>query len=210
MTTSTKLARLLAGTAVVGLTLTGCGAAAESGSGATPAGSAAAEQSAHNDADVTFAQDMIVHHRQAVEMAELAAGRSQNPQLLDLAARIGGAQGPEIDTLTGWLQEWGAEVPAEDAAMGGMAGMDHGGMSGMEGMGGMMSEEDMTSLEQASGSEFDRMFLRMMTEHHSGAVEMAQTEVDEGSDPRATRLAQTIIDTQEAEIAEMEQLLTQV
>jgi uncharacterized protein (DUF305 family) len=82
-------------------------------------------------------------------------------------------------------------------------------MGGMEGMGGMMTPEQMTALEQASGPEFDRMFLEMMVEHHRGAVEMAQTELDEGADPEAQALAQQIIDTQQAEITEMESLLQQ-
>ncbi len=88
--------------------------------------------------------------------------------------------------------------------------MGGGGMSGMGGMGGMMTPEQMTQLEQTSGAEFDRLFLEMMTEHHMGAVEMAQAELADGSDPRATELAQTIIDTQQAEISEMEGLLTQL
>lgn len=206
-------ARLLAGVAVAGVVLTGCAAGADTSAGAPAPGGAASStaQSAHNDADVAFAQGMIPHHRQAVAMAELVAGRSQNAQVIDLAARIGGGQQPEIDTMTGWLQEWGAEVPAEDGGMGGMGsmgGMDGGGDTGA--MGGMMSPEQMQQLQGASGPEFDRMFLEMMTEHHNGAVAMAQTELQDGSDPDALALAQTIIDTQQAEIGEMESLLQQV
>ncbi len=194
----TKLSRALVGTAVAGLVLAGCGAATETApTGAGAPGSSGVGQSAHNDADIAFTQGMTVHHQQAVEMAELAAGRSENPQLLDLAARIGAAQGPEIDTMNAWLAEWGAETPT-------------GGMDGMGGMGGMMTPEQMTQLEQTSGAEFDRLFLEMMTEHHMGAVEMAQAELADGSDPRATELAQMIIDTQQAEISEMEGLLTQL
>lgn len=197
-------ARLLAATAIAGLALAGCASGAETAPGSTGSGSStAASQGTQNDADVTFAQGMIPHHRQAVEMAELAASRSENPQVLDLASRIGAAQIPEIETMTSWLQAWGAEVPAE----GDMGGM--GGMGGMSGMGGMTPEQ-MQSLEQASGAAFDRMFLEMMVEHHRSAVEMAQVELDEGADPEALQLAQTIIDTQQAEITEMETLLTQV
>ncbi|MBW0109202.1 DUF305 domain-containing protein, partial [Pseudonocardia sp. KRD-182] len=191
-------ARLLAATAVAGLALAGCASGADTAApGSTGSGSStAAAQTTQNDADVTFAQGMIPHHRQAVEMAELAAGRSENPEVLDLAARIGAAQGPEIETMTGWLQEWGAEVPAEGdmGDMGGMAGMGSG-----EGMGGMMTPEQMQGLEQATGAAFDRMFLEMMVGHHRSAVEMAQVELDEGADPEALALAQTIIDTQQAE-----------
>lgn len=200
------LSRVLAGTTVAGLVLAGCGGSAETAStGAGSSGDSSAVQTAHNDTDVAFAQDMVVHHQQAVEMADVAADRSQNPQVLDLAARISTAQGPEIDTLNDWLQEWGATTSS-----GGMTGMDHSGMTGMDGTGGMMSAEDMTALEQMSGTAFDAMFLEMMAEHHRGAVDMAETEIVKGSDPRATALAQIIIDAQQAEIAEIEQLLTRL
>lgn len=198
-----SLARLLTGAAVAGLVLAGCADTSSGSTGAAPSASAAAAQGEHNNADVTFVQGMIPHHRQAVAMAELAAGRSRNPQVLDLAARIDGAQGPEITTMTGWLREWGAEVPTD----GGMMGGDH---TGMAGMSGMMTPDQMQGLGQATGASFDRMFLQLMTAHHRGAVEMARTELTAGADPRATTLAQTIIDTQRAEITEMEALLTQV
>ena len=209
MNTTTTFARLLVGTAITTFALAGC----TSGTGSTAPGPASdstpsvVTQDEFNDADVAFALGMIPHHRQAIEMAELVAGRTETPEVLDLAARIGGAQEPEINTMTTWLEEWDAEVPAEDDAMGGMAGMDHGGTGGMEGMGGMMTPEQMTALEQVSGAEFDRMFLEMMAEHHRGAIEMAQTELDDGSAPEALTLAQTIIDAQQAELTEMETLL---
>jgi uncharacterized protein (DUF305 family) len=156
-------------------------------------GNAAAGE--HNDADVTFAQGMIPHHRQAVEMAQLAAGRAEDPRVLDLASRIEGAQDPEIAEMSGWLEDWDEDVPAE------------GGHDDMTGMSGMMTAEDMDALEAASGGEFDEMFLTMMIEHHRGAVEMANTELDDGKFADALSLAQKIIDAQEAEISEMEAIL---
>jgi uncharacterized protein (DUF305 family) len=148
----------------------------------------------HNDADVTFAQDMIPHHRQAVEMADLAVDRAEDERVLDLAERIKAAQDPEIQEMTGWLEDWDEEVPAE-------------GEHSMDGMTGMMSDEDMTALEAASGAEFDEMFLTMMITHHQGAVEMATTEIADGQAPEAIALAEAIIEAQEAEIAEMQALL---
>lgn len=209
MNTRLHPARLLAGIAATGLVLTGCASGTEtsSGSAAPPASSSAAAEGEHNEADVAFVQGMIPHHRQAVEMAELATSRSENPEVVDLATRIGSGQQPEIDQMIGMLEEWGAEVPAEG---GGMGGMDQGGMGGMSGMSGMMTPEQMQGLEQASGPAFDSMFLEMMIQHHRGAVEMAQVELQKGADPEAQELAQTIIDTQQAEIAEMETLLQQV
>ena len=152
-----------------------------------------------NEADVTFAQDMIRHHRQATEMAALAPTRSVDVEILTLAENIEAAQAPEIETMTGWLREWGEEVPPE------MSGdMDH---SGHADMPGMMSAEDMTALEGTSGREFDEMFLTMMIEHHTGAIEMAKTEENEGKYADAVKLAATIQQEQADEIALMEQLL---
>jgi uncharacterized protein (DUF305 family) len=158
------------------------------------------QNAAFNDADVTFAQGMIPHHQQAIEMAQMAESRAEDSRVLDLASRIEAAQQPEIDTLTGWLEEWGAEDS-------GMEGMDHG---GMDHGGGMMSEEDMSALMAASGAEFDRLFLEQMIEHHTGAVEMAVTESAEGQNTDAIAMAGTIRDTQNAEIAEMRQLLPEL
>ena len=158
------------------------------------------QNAAFNDADVTFAQGMIPHHQQAIEMAQMAESRAEDSRVLDLASRIEAAQQPEIDTLTGWLEEWGAEDS-------GMEGMDHG---GMDHGGGMMSEEDMSALMAASGAEFDRLFLEQMIEHHTGAVEMAVTESAEGQNTDAIAMAETIRDMQNAEIAEMRQLLPEL
>lgn len=146
---------------------------------------------------------MIPHHRQAVEMAELAADRTDDPEVLALAEEIRAAQGPEIETMTRFLQAWGAEVPSAGMSGmdGGMGGMDHGGMSGM------MSPDQMTQLEAAEDAAFDRMFLEMMIAHHEGAVADAQRELAEGANPQVTALAQEIVDTQTAEIERMRRLL---
>jgi len=153
----------------------------------------------HNDADVTFAQQMIPHHEQAIEMAELARSRAQSQEVKDLAADIEAAQGPEIETMTGWLESWGEDVPDE-----GMSGMD---MSSDD-MAGMMTEDEIADLEAASGADFDQMFLTMMIEHHEGAIEMAKAEQSEGEFPEAVEMAQEIEATQTEEIQTMQDLLT--
>lgn len=150
-----------------------------------------------NDADVKFAQEMIPHHEQAVEMAELAADRAESTEVKQLAADIEAAQGPEIETMTGWLDAWGEDVPS--------GSMDHGDMG--HGDTGMMTEDDMTMLEDADGAEFDRMFLEMMIEHHEGAIDMARTEQANGGNPDAIALAEQVETDQEAEIDKMKQLL---
>lgn len=195
---SKKTQALIAPLLVLGLTLTAC---SDTGSGG------AAESATHNDQDVTFATDMIPHHAQAVEMADLAADRAESQEVKGLAEQISAAQGPEIEQMTSWLDAWDEEVP-ETGDMGGMGDMDHGDMGeGTADMPGMMSSDDMESLEAASGAEFDAMFLSMMIEHHQGAIEMAQTEQTDGEYPDAIEMAETIEETQTAEIQMMEDLL---
>ncbi|MER7605497.1 DUF305 domain-containing protein [Nocardioides sp. NPDC127503] len=170
----------------------------------------------HNKADVTFATDMIQHHAQALSMVDLTMDRKLEPEVQELADSIRAAQSPEIETMSGWLQEWGEEVPStmrdhvnggheghseEDSSMSdSMEGMD-------EDMPGMMSAEDMDSLENASDAEFSDMWLKMMIEHHEGAIEMSETEQDEGQFKPAVDLAGTIIESQTAEIDTMEKLI---
>ncbi|EFQ82885.1 hypothetical protein HMPREF0063_12094 [Aeromicrobium marinum DSM 15272] len=165
-----------------------------SGSDSTSAGD-------FNDADVTFAQEMIPHHRQAVEMSDLAATRSTDPDILALADEIIAAQDPEIALMTGWLDDWDEDVPGD---MGDMSGMDHGGDGQMAGM---MSPEQMSDLRGSTGPEFDRLFLEQMIEHHEGALEMAVREQSDGRFTDAIALAQEIERTQMAEIARMKDLL---
>ncbi|MFN2495106.1 MAG: DUF305 domain-containing protein [Pseudonocardiaceae bacterium] len=195
--------------AVATLALAGCGDSDNPTAGSTgqtgqpPASSTAPadhNQAGHNQADITFAQGMIPHHAQAIEMARMATTRAESPQVQELAQRIEGAQGPEIVTMTGWLQQWGAEVPS--TTMSGQGGMGHG-------AGGMMSPDQMSQLGHASGAEFDQMFLQMMIQHHEGAIAMARTEIDNGENADAIALAEQIIRAQQAEIQEMQGLLAQ-
>ena len=198
--TTLHLGRIAGGLIAGVLVLAGCSSGSDGTTSAT-ASSSASESAEFNDADVAFVQGMIPHHRGALEMAQLADGRAQDPRVLDLASRIEAAQDPEIETMTGWLEEWG------QAESGDMGGMDHG-SGDMGDMGGM--DMDMSGLEAATGTEFDRMFLEMMTEHHQGAVEMAEVEIADGQNPDAIALAREIASSQTAEIEEMQTLLTQL
>ena len=157
----------------------------------------------HNDADIAFAQMMIVHHREAIAMADLAADRAASAEVKSLAEAISAAQGPEIETMTGFLRAWDAEVP-EGMSTGGMGGM---GGTDMGAMPGAMTPEMMDQLMAAQGAEFDRMFLEMMTAHHNGAIEMARTEQAEGQNPQTLELAATIETDQTAEVEQMRQIL---
>ena len=178
--THRRRARTAAATVVLALgaaTLAGCGAAEE-----------------HNDVDVAFATEMIPHHAQAVEMAAMVDGKDVDPAVADLAAQIADAQEPEIATMSSWLEEWDEPVPDPSGSM----PMD---------MPGMMSEDQMASLEAAQGAAFQTAWLEMMVEHHEGAIDMAQTEQAEGEDTEAVALAEEIEAGQAAELIVMEDLL---
>ncbi|MFD9304850.1 DUF305 domain-containing protein [Streptomyces sp. NPDC060048] len=171
-------------------------APADPASPAPPTTPATPAQGQHNAADVAFAQGMIPHHRQAVEMAGLASTRAQSAEVKELADEIRKAQDPEIRTMSGWLASWGEQVPAEGA-------VDHSGHGGA----GMMTTEEMEKLEQSSGEAFDTAFTQLMIKHHEGAVAMAKKEKSDGAFPVAKAMADAIITQQTAEIARMNGLL---
>jgi uncharacterized protein (DUF305 family) len=134
-------------------------------------------------------------------MADTALEISTNPQVRALAEQIKAAQSPEIEQMSTWLTAWGQSVPDPNAMMD--DNMDH--SSGMM-MSGMMSAADMARLGNATGNEFDRMFLEMMVLHHEGAIEMAEQELAEGKYQPTKDLAQAVITGQQAEIEEMNAL----
>jgi uncharacterized protein (DUF305 family) len=160
-----------------------------------------------NATDVGFAQGMIPHHAQAVEMADLAIANTKNPDVLALARQIKAAQSPEIEKMTAWLHSWGQAIPS--TAMGSMSGHDMSRMDGMM-MDGMMSQADMDRLSTSTGSAFDRLWIELMIQHHEGAVKMSKSEVAGGKNTEAKALAQSIITSQQAEISSMQSLLTKL
>jgi len=149
-------------------------------------------------ADVMFAQMMIPHHEQAVVMADLADTRASDPVIVELAREIKGAQAPEIELMSSWLDAWGAPRMDSDDAMG-----EH----GSHGMAGMLSDEQLDVLAQAQGAEFDTLFAQAMIEHHEGAVQMARDVLADGADPDVAALAREIIVTQEKEILQLQSFL---
>lgn len=184
------------------IALTGCSTKATS---PTSSGSSngAATSAAHNKADVAFATDMIPHHAQAIEMADMAATQATNSTVKSLAVAIKKAQDPEITEMSGWLKTWGQPVPSASMS-GGMGGMNMGSGTGM------MSATDMAALAHATGATFDRMWVTMMITHHQGAVSMATTELSNGSNHDAKTLARSIVSSQNAQIQQMKNLLTQL
>jgi uncharacterized protein (DUF305 family) len=117
----------------------------------------------YSPADIRFMQDMIPHHHQALEMAELVADRTNRPELVDTAGRIERSQEDEIEFMQGWLRDRGETVPDPT---------DHAAMHTGHGMAGIATPEQMTALAEADGTDFDRLFLELMITHHEGAVTM--------------------------------------
>ncbi|MET8908019.1 DUF305 domain-containing protein [Micromonospora sp. NPDC004551] len=147
----------------------------------------------YNGLDVWYVRMMIPHHQQAVEMATLAPDRAADPRVRAVADRIRAAQGPEIGVLRGWLGE--RDLPAE------VPGHDHGSMRGMQ------SAEAMRQLAAARGAEFDRLFVRMMTAHHEGAVIMSTDLLKVGADQTLQEFANAVAVEQSAEIARLRELI---
>ena len=186
---------------VLAILLAACGSDDDPALEGADDGAGSADAAEHNDQDVAFAQGMIPHHEQAIEMSDMVIERGERAEVKALAEQIKEAQAPEIETLRGWLEDWGESEAAEAEHGGGHgASEDDGEMT-------MMSEEEMAELEKASGGELDRMFLEMMIRHHEGAIAMAQTELEAGQYPEAKEMAQVIIDTQQEEIDRMTELL---
>lgn len=188
------------------VTLAGCGSSKAHDMGSMPsssssspavAGSTSATPApgAHNDADVMFAQLMVPHHRQAIEMADMIlAKQGIDPDVTALASSIKAAQAPEIDQMTGWLTAWGQSASPS---------MDMGHDIAGEGM----SQADMDALSRATGKEATKLFLSGMISHHQGAIDMADHELTDGQNPDAQELAQSIKISQQAEIDQMRDLL---
>ncbi|MBM3711736.1 MAG: DUF305 domain-containing protein [Actinobacteria bacterium] len=139
--------------------------------------------------DQMFAAMMIPHHEQAIEMADIALGKSADPEILALANEIKAAQGPEIEQM----KSWGSSKTGSHA--GHM--MDEG----------MLSYDEMAQLKDANGAEFDRLFLEGMIKHHQGAIQMADMIIDSVNE-EAALLGKNIVDSQSAEIERMRQLLS--
>ena len=141
---------------------------------------------------------MIPHHQQAIDMSDMIlAKEGVHPEVTALAEQIKAAQQPEIDTMNRWLRAWGRDMDAS----GGDGGGHHGGE------GGIMTEEQMRQLDHARGRDGQRLFLEGMIQHHQGAIQMAETEIEDGNNEEATNLAKQIAETQQQEIETMQALL---
>ncbi|MGN9785198.1 DUF305 domain-containing protein [Nonomuraea sp. ZG12] len=145
-------------------------------------------------ADVRFAEGMIPHHRQALEMTALVPNRSTRPAIRAIADQIALTQQPEITIMSNWLTALGRPVPG---------GHTHGGdRDGGDGYG-MATEAQLRALRAARGAAFDRMFLELMIRHHEGAVRMAGEQLAGGRDQRMRLMARDVYAGQSIEITRM-------
>ncbi|MCT4353825.1 DUF305 domain-containing protein [Streptomyces sp. Je 1-79] len=142
-----------------------------------------------NAADHTYAQMMIVHHRQALTMTALAPERAGSDQVKKVAARITAAQQPEIGAMEGWLKANGGARE--------QSGHDHHTMPGMA------TEAQLAQLRNAKGAAFDELFLKLMITHHEGAVTMATEVLGNGNNVLVEEMANDVIAQQTAEINRM-------
>jgi len=143
-----------------------------------------------NSADVTYVQQMIAHHEQALEMTGLAEKYAKARDVRGIADRIDDAQGPEIDAMEGWLEKNGKPKAPK-------GGHDHSSMPGMA------TKGQLDALGKARGTGFDDLFLKLMITHHEGAVAMATDVIAQGNDVIVEEMATDVIAQQTSEINRM-------
>lgn len=209
-----RLAAAAVTTLVALATLTACSNSGSQANQTTSSTSASAEQ-AHNQTDVTFAQQMIQHHQQAIQMSDaVLAKQGIDARVADVARQVKAAQGPEIQQMQSWLSQWGTPttsmMPGQSPMPGSsMTPMPSGSMTPSAGMmPGMMSPSDMTALQNAQGADASKLFLQQMTQHHQGAITMAQNEINAGQFPPAIALARSIMTSQQQQITTMQNILS--
>ena len=158
-----------------------------------PGNTSSQEEAPYSANDIMFAQMMIPHHEQAVELSDLALEVSTSAEIRDLAKRIRDGQAPEIDIMHGWLDSTGVGSMMEGHSMDG------------HGMSGMVSEKDFDTLQSLESPEFDQLFLELMIAHHEGALDMVGM-ISESTNPEVSSLAEAIVEVQTSEIEEMKDL----
>ncbi|MEV7712393.1 DUF305 domain-containing protein [Streptomyces sp. NPDC088270] len=142
-----------------------------------------------NSADFRYAQMMIQHHAQALELTAMVPSRSGSSSVKRLAERIAASQKPEIGAMEGWLTHHGGERRT--------SAHDHSAMPGMA------TAAQLKRLREADGSAFDELFLKLMITHHQGAITMATEVLAEGNDVRIEEMAGDVVAQQTAEINRM-------
>lgn len=176
-----------------------------------------------NAVDIGFAQDMTVHHNQAIEMAAVELTTTTDPQVKNLAYDILTTQQNQVGQMQGWLSMWDEAPLPTGGYMGWMeddgTGHAHDGMEGMEGMSdmhhsgptnkmpGMATSEDLAALRTARGTELDVKFLQLMLRHHEGGLPMMEYGAAHADVSVVRELAQTMVATQQSEAKTMTDML---
>ena len=169
-----------------------------------------------NEAEVGFAQDMSVHHQQAIEMSFLIRERTGNQAIRGFAFDIINTQANQRGMMLGWLDLWQQPLSTTKTPMmwmmDDMPSMDHSQMTKDFTLGasmpGMATKAEMDQLTTLEDSEAEKLFLELMIRHHQGGVMMAEGVINRSDNETVTRLAQTMVDGQQAEIDYMNELLT--
>ena len=177
------------------------GAPGETGREVSPDELATIETPTHTEADVAFMQNMILHHRQALELTALVPARTNRTDLPLFAERIEISQTDEIKRMEGWLESRGEKPLPYDPDV------DHGGH-----LPGMLSRKQLQALEQSSGPAFDLRFLRAMRRHHEGAIAMVEGLQAEGGgiEPEISNFTIHVVADQGIEISRIESLLAEI
>jgi len=156
--------------------------------------------------DVGFARDMAVHHQQAVLMSELLRERGSDAELKAIAVDMVLTQTNQVGQMQGWLALWGEPFATDEPPMRWMGG-SHAHHAADAPMTGMATQEQLNSLEGASGVDAERTYLELMIPHHQGGVEMAQHAVDHASLPAVRELAQSMLQAQATELETLQKFL---
>ena len=190
-----QLVRLSVAAVVATVTLSACSSSGNQAATRSPSTSAA---QAHNSADITFAQNMMPCHKQAIQMSEIILTKQGlDPRVVQVANQIKAAEGPDIQGMQSWLSQWQQSTTPSSAA----------GMPAMQGMTGMASPEQMTALQNAVGADASKQFLTLMIQNHQHAIMLAQSEINSGQYPPAVAMAHSIATTEQQEVNTMQGIL---
>jgi uncharacterized protein (DUF305 family) len=146
------------------------------------------EASAKGQEEAKFLNTMSEHHKDGIQMAKMATEKAQSKDVKSLAQKISSEQTAELKKMQSWESTWYPQVDAK-----------------ME-----MQKMDMSKLEQAQGSEFDREFLDMMTEHHKQAIDMTKNALSDLQHKENRKMAEKSLKTQATEVAKMEKLKSSI
>jgi uncharacterized protein (DUF305 family) len=158
------------------------------------AGDSSSGRSGFNRTDVTFATQMIPHHRQSLQLVRMVEERDVDPELSGLAAQIRVTQAVEIESMLSWLKDWDVTAPSGDPSVG-------------TGQSGTVNAGDLAALEASTGEQFEQQWLRLMIRQHEDAIALAKVENAEGQYPYAVALANTVMVGQASQIRTMRLML---